>query len=111
MTQTIQRFLDEEGRLKQWPAKHAMKDLACLYLAEKFEYDTIYTEPEVNAIVATWHTFGDYFLLRRALVERGHLQRTQNGSQYWKNREKKPSAHGGDDPTGDEQADLKRRQT
>ena len=88
MTQGIERFLDEEGRLKQWPAKQAMKAEACKYLAEKFAFDTDYTEQEVNAIVASWHTFGDYFLLRRALVENGDLCRKPDGSRYWKNKEK-----------------------
>ncbi|HWR23298.1 MAG TPA: DUF2087 domain-containing protein [Feifaniaceae bacterium] len=89
MPQNMQRFLDEDGRLKQWPAKQAMKEEACAYLAAKFDPDTEYTEQEVNAIVASWHTFGDYFLLRRALIESGCLCRKPDGSRYWKNKEKR----------------------
>lgn len=85
----VERFLDEEGRFKQWPARQSMKALACAYLAEKFAYDVQYTEPEVNAIVASWHTFGDYFLLRRELVDTGWLCRKPDGSRYWRNPEKR----------------------
>ena len=87
-TQGIERFLDGEGKLKIWPAKQAMKDLACAYLAEKFDVDVTYQETEVNEIIASWHTFEDYFLLRRAMVDRRYLQRTRDGRQYWKNKER-----------------------
>ena len=68
-TQGIERFLDEEGRLKQWPAKQAPREEAFAYLARKFEPGRDYTEHEVNAILSTWHTFGDLFILRRGLIE------------------------------------------
>ncbi len=88
MAAQLQNFLDEEGRVKQWPAKHALKREVVAYLAEKFDAGVDYTEHEVNAIVAQWHTFGDYFLLRRALVEDGWLCRLRDGSRYWKNPDK-----------------------
>ncbi len=88
MSERLNRFLDEDGKLKQWPAKQMIKEEACAYLAQKFEYDRDYTEHDVNAIIASNHTFGDYFLLRRSLIESGYLCRTPNGSRYWKNKEK-----------------------
>ena len=87
MAQSIERFLDENGKLKQWPAKQAMRLLVCGYLAEKFACDALYTEQDVNAILSSWHTFGDYFVLRRAMVENGYLSRLPDGSRYWKNKE------------------------
>lgn len=87
MTQDISRFLDEDGKVKQWPAKQTMKLAVCEYLAEKFDYDVDYTEHEVNAILASWHTFDDYFILRRSLVEAGLLCRMRDGSKYWKNKD------------------------
>lgn len=84
MKPELQRFLDEEGKLKQLPAKRSMQLLAFSYLAEKFETGKDYTEHEVNAILSSWHTFGDYFALRRGLIESGLLQRLPNGSKYWK---------------------------
>lgn len=84
MATSIKNFMDEDGRIKQWPAKHALKAEVLSYLAEKFETGVDYTEHDVNAIVSRWHTFGDYFLLRRALVEAGLLCRPPDGSRYWK---------------------------
>ena len=84
----IERFLDEEGKLKQLPSKKAVRDIAYAYLAEKFEFDRDYTEHEVNAILSSWHTFQDYFVLRRGLIESGWLQRMKDGSRYWRNPEK-----------------------
>ena len=85
----IERFLDDGGRLRQFPAKQAMKRAAYAYLAGKFDLGRDYTEHEVNAILASWHTFDDYFLLRRGLVESGWLCRLRDGSRYWKNPEKR----------------------
>ena len=88
MAKGIEHFLDENGKLKQLPSKQSMKNLAYAYLAEKFSYDIEYTEQDVNSIVSQWHTFGDYFVLRRGLVENGWLKRLTDGSKYWKNKEK-----------------------
>ncbi len=88
MAKNINNFLDADGKLKQMPSKVAMEELAYAYLAEKFEAGVIYTEPEVNIIISEWHTFNDYFLLRRGLVESGWLKRLPDGSKYWKNKER-----------------------
>lgn len=85
MTHRISRFLDEGGRLVQWPAKYTARLAACAYLAEKFDCGTDYQEHEVNGILSRWHTFGDYFLLRRDLVDNGYLCRLPDGSRYWRN--------------------------
>ena len=78
----LKSLLDGEGRIKVWPSKHARKDAAVRYLATKFEPVRIYTEKEVNEIIDRWHTFGDYFLLRRALIEMRLMERDRRGSQY-----------------------------
>lgn len=83
----IERFLDSEGRIKIWPTKKDKKLEILKYLSIKFEYDKIYSEKEVNAIINTWHTFNDYFLLRRGMVECRLLSRTRNGAKYWRERE------------------------
>jgi hypothetical protein len=76
------RFLDDEGKVKSWPAKRAMQKLIIEYVSEKFEYDRVYSEKEVNGILGYWHTFGDYFILRRGLIEEGFMVRTPNGAEY-----------------------------
>lgn len=81
---TIHNFLDAEGRLFVWPAKHKHKLLALEYLCSKFTPGQRYSEKEVNAILNQFHTFGDWALLRRYLVDYGFLNRVSNGSAYWR---------------------------
>jgi hypothetical protein len=85
LEQTVKRFLDEEGKVKQLPSKRNMRGAVLLYMHAKFEEGKDYTEKEVNAIITEWSTIGDYFLLRRELIDSRLLGRTANGSRYWKN--------------------------
>ena len=86
-TLEIQRFLNSDGKIKQLPQKQKIKYSVLAYLAGKFEKDRTYTEQEVNIICSQWHTFSDYFLLRRELVDMGLLCRELNGSRYWRSQE------------------------
>ncbi|MDD3168339.1 MAG: DUF2087 domain-containing protein [Eubacteriales bacterium] len=79
----VLRFLDED-RIRQLPVKGAHRLAVLRYLASKFETGKGYTEAQVNAIIDEWHTFGDYFILRRELVDSGLLKRLPNGSNYWR---------------------------
>jgi hypothetical protein len=83
---TIKPFLDEAGKIVQLPQRQKLRYEVLAYLASKFELDCDYTEQEVNAICSQWHTFGDYFILRRELVDNNLLGRERNGSRYWKVR-------------------------
>lgn len=84
MKEDVNKFLDDKGRIKIWPTKRDKKALVLEYLAEKFEFEKNYSEKEVNSIIISWHTFEDYFLLRRELIEQKLLLRTKDGSSYWK---------------------------
>lgn len=79
----IKQFLDEDGRITQFPRKHSASLLVLDYLAQKFEPGRVYNEKEVNAICDHWHTFNDFFVLRRNLVDEGFLIREIDGSCYW----------------------------
>lgn len=76
-------FLDNEGRIIQVPKPNRTKIPLLAYLASKFEEGRNYTEKEVNNIINAWHTFNDYFILRRLLIDYGFLRRTPNGAEYW----------------------------
>lgn len=84
MKNDIEKYLDDKGRIKTWPAKLEKKKEVLEYLSTKFDYVKFYTEKEVNNIIDNWHTFNDYFLLRRGLVDYKLLLRTRNGARYWK---------------------------
>lgn len=79
----ISTFLDDAGKITQIPVPNRTKIPILAYLADKFEEDRIYSEKEVNEIINAWHTFGDYFILRRLLIDYKLLERTQNGEKYW----------------------------
>lgn len=78
----IGNFLDENGKIKSYPAKYSKKLLIHSYLAEKFEFDVVYTEKEVNKIISDWILFDDYATLRRALIDYKFMERKSNGSDY-----------------------------
>jgi hypothetical protein len=80
----LRRFLDDEGRLRQWPTRRKHQILALEYLAALFEPGRDYTEREVNQRLLSRHTFGDWALLRRALCDFGFLDRHGDGSRYWR---------------------------
>jgi hypothetical protein len=79
----LRRFLDPQGRLTQFPAKREDRMLVLRYLAAKFEAGREYTEPEVNAIINQWHSYGDHASLRRELFDIRLLDRTTDGARYW----------------------------
>ncbi len=83
LSMVVKRFLDSEGRIRQFPTKMVKQIEVLKYLASKFEPGRVYSEKEVNAIIEAWHTYGDWAALRRALCDQGYLSRKNNGSEYW----------------------------
>jgi hypothetical protein len=79
---SLNRFLDSNGLVKQWPKKMVDKELILAYLSTKFEFNRAYHELEINDILKRWHTFGDWSLLRRELFEQGFLDRNRSGTNY-----------------------------
>ena len=78
----LRPFVDEAGRLTQWPVRQKIQRMALDYLAQAFEPGREYSEREVNEILLEWHTFGDWALLRRWLCDGGHMEREGNGTRY-----------------------------
>jgi hypothetical protein len=75
---------DNEGRLIRWPNKFAVQRIALWGMWLPFAIHRRYTEREVNALLNTWHGFGDPATLRRELVEMKFLARTPDCREYWK---------------------------
>ncbi|MDX1995431.1 MAG: DUF2087 domain-containing protein [bacterium] len=85
MDDALQPYLDEAGRITSWPNKKRRQDRIPIlnYLAARFELGRIYTEREVNEVLKAHHTFEDWALLRRELIEQGYMQRSTDGHRYW----------------------------
>jgi hypothetical protein len=78
----LNRFMDDDGRINAWPGKRVKQEAVLDYLITKFERDHTYSEPEVNEILKRWHTFGDWALLRRDLIDTTRLTRDNFGHEY-----------------------------
>ncbi|PWK72708.1 DUF2087 domain-containing protein [Aminobacter sp. AP02] len=76
-------LISEDGVVTRWPSRAADKTLVLDFLATKFEAGRDYAEREVNDILKRHHSFGDWALLRRELVESGRLQRDARVGRYW----------------------------
>lgn len=80
----IEQFFNNNGKITQLPQKQRTRIAVLECLSQKFQLNHNYTEKQVNAVCEQWHTFGDYFLLRRELVDNNLLTREKDGSRYWR---------------------------
>lgn len=79
----LQRYLTENGKLKQYPSKKSLRMVALAYMTEHFERNKKYKEKEVNEIIMNWLSFSDHELIRRELIVYGFMNRMRDGSAYW----------------------------
>jgi len=84
VSEKLSRYLDEEGRLKGWPSRRAHQLEALQYVAARLPTGVEWSERELNELLKSLHTFGDWALLRRDLYEVKLLDRSLDGSRYWK---------------------------
>jgi len=83
--QTILRgFLDENGKIKQLPSKRDKRQAALNMIGGKFEPGKSYNEKEVNEIIKNAISFSDHETTRRELISMKILERTADGSSYWR---------------------------
>ena len=77
-------LINEFDEIVVWPTKKLDKEYIFKFLSKKFIIDRIYSEKEINQIIQKHHLFNDIPLIRRELVSRKILKRTDTGSRYWK---------------------------
>lgn len=80
----IKQYFDENGALLEYPAKAKRKVILLQVIATHFKPETVYSEIEINRILQ--RIFADYVTIRRALIEYGFLDRSDDGSKYWVNQ-------------------------
>lgn len=78
--QATEKAFFRDGKLTSLPSKLRKTAALMPLLARYFEAERVYTEPEVNEILAA--LYGDYALLRRTMVDFGYLLRDSRGTQY-----------------------------
>lgn len=72
----------EYGKLKAIPSQRKKERIVLEVIADAFEYDRIYSEREVNIIIADFHD--DFCTIRRDMVAENLLDRDSKG--YWRTR-------------------------
>lgn len=77
----IKTYFGENGELINYPVKEKRKIIVLKEIAKNFSIGKIYSEKEVNRVLK--RIFEDYATIRRALVEYGFFERTNDGSSYW----------------------------
>lgn len=70
----------EYGKLKSIPTQKKKERIVLEVIAESFQYDRIYTEREVNLIIADY--YDDFCTIRRDMIGEKLLARNTDG--YWR---------------------------
>lgn len=78
---TVQTYMDENGALKQFPAREKKKIIVLREIMKNFKPDTEYSEKEVNRILMRIFE-EDYPSIRRALIEYGFMDRSRDCTVY-----------------------------
>ena len=80
----LKTYLNPDGSLKQFPQEGKRMDIILSFIRDAFDFETNYTEKEVNTILRRFHV--DTATLRRNLFDYGFLDRESDGSRYWRIR-------------------------
>jgi hypothetical protein len=81
----LKNYLNPDGTIKSIPLKGNRLLILLNFIVDVFEYDTDYTEKEVNTILRRFHI--DTAALSRYLVDHGLMARERDGSRYWRVKE------------------------
>ncbi|MGG5460967.1 DUF2087 domain-containing protein [Clostridium sp. B9] len=77
----IKIYMDESGAIKTFPSKEKKKIIILSQVVKNFSKGKKYSEKEINRILK--RIYDDYARLRRALIEYGFLNRSNDCSSYW----------------------------
>ena len=78
----LKNYLKADGTLKQIPPMGNKLLVILNFIVDVFDFDTNYTEKEVNTILRRFHL--DTAALRRYLVDHGLMARDSYGTKYWR---------------------------
>lgn len=78
---TLATYMDDNGALKQFPAKEKKKIIILKEIMNQFKKNTDYSESEVNKVLKRIFE-EDYPTLRRALIEYGFMERSNDCMRY-----------------------------
>lgn len=74
MDKSLKPYLDDLGRVTEWPDAEPVRRHVRDYLASKIDTRTLYTTEEIDTLLNEWHTFNNASMLRQELRNAGWLQ-------------------------------------
>ena len=80
--QVVENYSTTDDRLKTIPSQRKKLEAILRYVVQSFEPETRYSEKQVNEILSRFYE--DVASLRRELVGSGLIQRTDDGTEYWR---------------------------
>lgn len=78
---TIKTHMDDTGALKIYPSKEKKKIIVLQEIVKNFSKGKTYSEKEINRVLK--RIYEDYVTIRRALIEYGFIERTNDCNSYW----------------------------
>lgn len=78
---TLKNYMDENGAIKTYPAKEKKKIIVLTEVVKNFSKGKKYSEKEINRILN--RIYDDYATIRRALIEYGFIERSNDCRTYW----------------------------
>ena len=77
----IKNYMNETGGIKTYPSKEKKKIIILGEVTKNFVKGRKYTEKDINKILK--RVYEDYVTIRRALIEYGFIERSNDCSAYW----------------------------
>jgi len=77
----IKIYMDDNKALKNYPAKEKKKIIVLEEITKNFSKGKTYSEKEINRVLE--RIYEDYATIRRALIEYGFMERSNDCSSYW----------------------------
>jgi hypothetical protein len=77
----VKTYINENGGLTSFPVKEKKKIIVLEEIMKNFAVGKTYSEKEINRILK--RIYEDNATIRRALIEYGFFDRTNDGSNYW----------------------------
>ncbi|MBS5985553.1 DUF2087 domain-containing protein [Clostridium sp.] len=77
----IKNYMNETGGIKTYPSKEKKKIIILGEVTKNFVKGRKYTEKDINKILK--RVYDDYVTIRRALIEYGFIERSNDCSAYW----------------------------
>lgn len=77
------RIINKDDKIIRWAKKQKDQNLILQYIKNKFTAGIFYSEPEINQTIKDSIAFDDYALIRRELIEKHFLDRSNDCKKYW----------------------------